>query len=282
MTDESLEATVATIKRAGYAGTSALEVYLPLLDFLERAVLRELTATTAAPIYATCRRSGFYELLRVDETPGLTDEQRVDALVDAVKARFYGEDSELDTFDPTGSPERLTTEVITEYAADPNTERAQVTDRESPVERQREAIDRVHEVGGEATVSAHTYTHLEPEDAVTIAERVTDRNADFLKIVGVDSDINKALDTIEAHLRLNERDTVPHALMAIGDPSRIVRPLSPMFGSAWVFAQPAITPGGFHSWPLVENAREILRRTDWRTAHDPTSTDFRPLIAQFA
>jgi hypothetical protein len=31
-----------------------------------------------------------------------------------------------------------------------------------------------------------------------------------------------------------------------------------MFGSAWVFAQPELVPGGFHSWPLVENVREIL------------------------
>jgi hypothetical protein len=81
--------------------------------------------------------------------------------------------------------------------------------------------------------------------------------------------MEEALDTLRGHLRLNEADVVPYALMAIGDPSRIVRPIAPMFGSAWVFAQPELSPGGFHSWPLVENAREVLRRVDWRTAYDP-------------
>ena len=42
-----------------------------------------------------------------------------------------------------------------------------------------------------------------------------------------------------------------------------------MFGSAWVFAQPELTPGGFHSWPLVGDTREMLKRVDWWTACDP-------------
>jgi hypothetical protein len=98
---------------------------------------------------------------------------------------------------------------------------------------------------------------------------MTDRGADLCKIVGVDQTLTEGLETLEAHLRLNEADTAPYALMTIGDPGRIVRPISPMFGSAWVFAQPELVPGGFHSWPLVENAREILRRVDWRTVHTP-------------
>jgi 3-dehydroquinate dehydratase len=122
-------------------------------------------------------------------------------------------------------------------------------------------------MGGEVILSAHTYKHIDPAEAVAIAERVTRRGGDFAKLVGVDRTMEDALETLEAHLRLNEAETVPYALMAIGEPSRIVRPIAPMFGSAWVFAQPQITPGGFHSWPTVENAREILRRVDWRGAY---------------
>jgi hypothetical protein len=186
-----------------------------------------------------------------------------------VAAGVDGVDFELDTFDPTGGPDAFTDAAIADHAADPDAQPAEITDDEAAVARQRAAIDRVHDAGGEVILSAHTYTHLAPAEAVAIAERATDRGADLSKIVGVDRDMDEAVETLRAHLRLNEADVVPYALMAIGDPSRIVRPLAPMFGSAWVFAQPDLTPGGFHSWPLVENAREVLRRVDWRTAHDP-------------
>lgn len=266
-----VEETVATMKRAEYAGADAFEIHLPLLSFPDSDRLAELAAVTAAPTYVTCRRGRFYDLLGVETTVDLTDQRRVDALATAVEAGFDGVDFELDTFDPTGDLEAYTDDAIAARAADPDAEPAQVTDDADAVARQRAAVDRVHDAGGDVILSAHTYTHLDPSEAVAIADRVTDRGGDFAKIVGVDRDMDEALDTLRAHLRLNETDVVPYALMAIGQPSRVVRPLAPMFGSAWVFAQPELTPGGFHDWPLVENVREILRRVDWRTAYDPHS-----------
>lgn len=269
LAEQTIEETVSALKTAEYAGARAFEVHLPLLGFPDREEIDRLTAATAAPMYATCRRGRFYELLGADEVVELDDEERVDALVDAVETEFDGVDLELDTFDPTPGPETFSEDAIRTYAADESTGMAEVTDDAEAVERQHEAIDRVHQAGGEVILSAHTYKHLPPADAVAVASRITDRGADFAKIVGVDRSMDEALETLEAHLRLNEAGTVPYALMAIGETSRITRPLAPMFGSAWVFAQPELSPGGFHSWPLVENAREILRRVDWRTVHTP-------------
>lgn len=269
VTDETLAETVTTIKQAEYAGARAFEIHLPLLDFPGPETIAELTDATAAPMYATCRRGTFYELLGADVTVSLTDEERVTALVAAVEAGFDGVDFELDTFDRTAEPDDFSRAAIDAYVTDPNEGMAQVTDDETAIRRQQAAVDRIHDAGGEVVISAHTFTHLEPPDAVAVAERVTARGGDFAKLVGVDRTMDDALDTLEAHLRLNEANVVPYVLMAIGEPSRIVRPLSPMFGSAWVFAQPELTPDGFHSWPLVDNAREVLRRVDWRTAHNP-------------
>lgn len=270
---DDFEETVATIKRAEYAGAKAFEIHLPFLSFPDPERLAELTTVTAAPMYATCRRGRFYDLLGIDRSAELTDERRTEALIEAVEAGFDGVDFELDTFDPTDGPEVYTQEGIAAYAGDPDNPPAQLTYDEAAVARQQQVVDRVHDAGGEVVLSAHTYTHLDPAEAVEIAERVTARGGDFAKIVGVDRDMDEALETLRAHLRLNEADVVPYALMAIGEPSRIVRPIAPMFGSAWVFAQPELTPGGFHSWPLVENAREILRRVDWRTAYDPHDSE---------
>lgn len=267
--DEGLERTIRTLKTAESQGARAFEVHLPLAGFPDAAELERLRSATACPIYATCRRDTFYELLGVGDVVSLSDEERTDRLVAAVEAGLAGIDMELDTFDRQPGPDSFTEEAIDRYAADPSTGPAEISDDPDAVAAQQAVVERVHDAGGDVVLSAHTYTHLDPNDAMAIAERMTERGADLCKIVGVDRTLDEGLETLEAHLRLNESDCAPYALMAIGDPSRIIRPMSPMFGSAWVFAQPEFVPGGFHSWPLVDNAREILRRVDWRTVHTP-------------
>ena len=175
---------------------------------------------------------------------------------------------ELDTFDRTPGPSEYSQDAIFECARDPETDLAEISDGGEAVKRQKAVVDRVHDRGGEVILSAHVYKHLDSDAAVAVAERIQQRGDDFGKIVGVDETMAQALDTLEAHLRLNDAVDVPYTLMAIGAPSRIVRPIAPVFGSAWVFAQPELTPGEFTSWPLVDNPREILRRTDWRSAVD--------------
>jgi 3-dehydroquinate dehydratase len=268
LAEETVEEAVRSIKAAEYDGARAFEVHLPTLGFPDGEALDRVLSTTAFPIYATIRRGAFYDLLGADAPVEMDDDERVGRLVDAVEAGFDGVDFEMDTFDPGSGPEAFTSEAIRAYADDPETGIAEITDDGGAIEKQRTSIEAIHEAGGDVILSAHTYKHLAPAEAVAIAERATERGADFVKIVGVDRTMDEALETLEAHLRLNEADVVPYALMAIGDASRIVRPISPMFGSAWVFAQPELTPGGFHSWPLVENAREVLRRIDWRSAYD--------------
>lgn len=269
LADTSLEETIVSIKRAEYEGARAFEVHLPLLDFPDAETIEKLTSATTAPMYATCRRGTFYELLGAQGVVELTDEERVDHLVSAVDAGFDGVDVELDTFEPTGGPDTFTPAAIRSYAADSSAPLAEVSDDPEAIDRQRKFIDEIHEKDADVMLSAHTFRHVPPEKAIAIAERMTERGADLCKIVGVDRSMEEAMDTIEAHLRLNEANVAPYSLMAIGDSSRIVRPISPMLGSAWVFAQPELRPDGFHSWPLVENMREVLRRVDWRSAYNP-------------
>lgn len=267
--DEGIERTIRTMKTAEYQGAGAFEVHLPLLGFPADDDIGRLAAATSCPIYATCRRGSFYELLGAGTDVTLSDTERTDAMVAAVEAGLDGIDMELDTFDRQPGPESYSAAAIEAYAEEPTAGPAEVTDHPEAIEAQSGVVDRVHDAGGEVVLSAHTYTHIGPEMAVDIADRMTDRGADLCKIVGVDRTLQDGLETLEAHLQLNGAEVAPYALMAIGEPSRIIRPIAPMFGSAWLFAQPELVPGGFHSWPLVENAREILRRVDWRTVHSP-------------
>lgn len=92
LADGSVEETVTSIKRAEYQGARAFEVHLPLLDFPDPDSIEKITGATAAPMYATCRRGAFYELLGAGESVDLTDEERTDRLLRAVEVGFDGID----------------------------------------------------------------------------------------------------------------------------------------------------------------------------------------------
>jgi len=269
LVEESIEETISTLKTAEYQGAEAFEVHLPLVDYPDEKGLERLRSATNCPIYVTCRRDEFYELLGAENVISLDDRERMNRLVEAIKAGMDGIDMELDTFDRQPGPDSFTQAAIDAYAADQSSDPAEITDDPDAIAAQRDVVNRVHNAGGDVVFSSHTYKHLKSSDAAAIAERMTDRGADLCKIVGVDRTLEEGLETLETHLQLNKMDCAPYSLMAIGAPSRIIRPLAPMFGSAWVFCQPNLIPGGFHDWPLVENAREVLRRIDWRTVHTP-------------
>jgi len=151
--------------------------------------------------------------------------------VAAVEAGLDGIDMELDSFDCQPAPEPFSEDAITAHTADPEAEPAKISDDPETIAAQTDVIDRVHEAGGEVLLSTHTYTHLAPAETVAIAERMTERGADLCKIVEVDRSLAEGNETLQSHLRLNDADVGPYALMAIGKPSRIVRPLAPIFGS---------------------------------------------------
>jgi antitoxin (DNA-binding transcriptional repressor) of toxin-antitoxin stability system len=266
VTDPSIESAVATVKTAEMQGAKAFEVHLPLLD--ADGDLARLRDATRLPMYASCRRAAFYDLFDTEVSVG-NDSDRTSRLLDAVDAGFDGADIELDTFDPQPGPDPLTEAAVLDYAAAADTGPVEVTDDADAVVDQQEFVDDVAARGGETVLSSHAYTHLSPERAVALGEQIEIRGADFAKIVGLDRTMRELLDTLEAHLALTEALSMPYVLMSIGAPSHLGRPLTPMFGSAWVFAQTDYDPGGFHSWPLVENAQAVLSRVDWRTAHDP-------------
>jgi len=177
LADHTVKETIASIRRAEYEGARAFEVHLPLVDFPDRETVAELTGATAAPIYATCRRGTFYELLGAEGAVDLPESERTDVLLEAIKAGFNGVDVELDTFGPTVEPAEFSTDGIRNYASDPDATVAQVSDDQDAIERQRAFVNAVHDRDADVMFSAHTYRHLEPADAVAIVERMTDRGA---------------------------------------------------------------------------------------------------------
>jgi len=266
--EKGVDEAIRTIRLAALEGAHAFEVHLPMLGYPDRAELARLFESTTRPVYATCRRASFYGLLGLDESAldpiRRTDEERVDELLAAVNAGAAGVDVELDTFDPTPAPEGPTATLA--RSDDEGIEPAEFTRDDRAVVRQQETVEAVHDQGAEVVLSCHPMVHISPEAAVDIGRTMEARGADLAKIVGVDRSLYDALDTFKANLRMDEAVDVPFNMMSMGDATRAARLAYPFFGSSWVFCQLTQTPGGFEAWPLVENAREVFRRTDWEPA----------------
>lgn len=252
----------ATMRAAVLEGAAAFEIHLPMLDYPDAAALADLADATTRPVIATCRRAEFYTLVGypAEDLDAIrrSDEGRVEALTDAVRAGFDGADFELDTFgegtvppDDVGGIEARLAREAEEVTLDPEA-----------VARQERAVEAIQDLGGEVLLSCHPGCHLAPEEAAAIAGLMADRGADLAKIVGVDESLAEVLDTLEANLRLRDALEIPFTMMSMGPPSRVGRPFYPFFGSSWVYCQVEHRPGGFEAWPTVENAREILRRVD--------------------
>lgn len=220
--------------------------------YLDEDTLGDLFRSSALPALA-CYYRWQYGGGQVPET----DEERMEILRMAVRAGAKAVDMVGDTFDPTPGPAAFS-DAATEYALDPESPPREVTADPDAIDRQRDEIEAIHDLGGEVQMTAHTRVHLRPEQAVDIGKRFADRGADMVKIVGVDTSWRDLLDTFSATVRLDEELDVPFLMMSHGEHGVLGRYVTPFLGSMLCFTQHEYPPGGFYLQPLTANVRAVF------------------------
>lgn len=224
---------------------------------LERSLLNEddlgeLFESTSLPSMA-CYYRWKYTGERVDED----DEERMEILRTAVRAGARAVDMVGDTFDPVPGPGEFSDEA-TAYSLDPDSPPREFTTDQDAIERQRDEIEAIHDLGGEVQLTAHTRTHLSPEQALEIATSFERRGADMVKLVGVDTSWDDLLETLEATVLLNRKLGIPFVMMSHGEHGVLGRYMAPFLGSMLCFTQHEYPPGGFYLQPLTENVRAVF------------------------
>ncbi|WP_254525716.1 type I 3-dehydroquinate dehydratase [Natrinema caseinilyticum] len=224
---------------------------------LERSLLNEsdledLFESTSLPSMAC-----YYRWKYTGERVGETDEERMEILKMAVRAGARAVDMVGDTFDPIPGPDEFSDEA-TAFSLDPESPPREFTTDPDAVERQRAEIGTIHKLGGEVQLTAHTRTHLSPEQALNIATAFEQRNADMVKIVGVDTSWDDLLETLEATVLLNRELDIPFVMMSHGQHGVLGRYVTPFLGSMLCFTQHEYPPGGFYLQPLTENVRSVF------------------------
>lgn len=103
------------------------------------------------------------------------------------------------------------------------------------IDRQREEIGAIQDLGGEVQLTAHTRTHLSPEQALEISTAFERRGADMVKVVGVDTSWEDLLETLKATVLLDRELDIPFIMMSHGEHGVLGRYVAPFLGSMLCF-----------------------------------------------
>jgi len=255
---------IRTIRLSDYDGSDAYELNLMMIgrQFIREGDLKPVFQSTVKPILVCHYRWDYEKPLSMDEG------ERIRLLVDAVRWGADGVDLEADAFDPIPGPREWSGEARN-YSLNRMSKPRDWTVNSEAVERQREVIGAVHELGGEVLMSAHTRVHLSTEQAVFMVKEMEARGADMAKLVSVDLSFEDLLDTMRTTLELSKAAGIPFIMMSHGEHSKIGRVVCPMLGSMLAFCTQPCSPAGFPLQPPIRAQRAAWDNIDWSVTKPP-------------
>lgn len=237
--------TMQNMKLAELKGARAFELNLLPLKATDED-LKDLFAFTEYPVFTTFRRKGPTSEGTIVEFKG-SEEERVQRQLDVIEFGSSGFDMEFDTFVSRKVPG------------------TQLTRDEEATKKQKGAIQRVHDLGGEVMMSCHVYNRaLAAEEAVKIGKEIEERGADLAKIVCQNYSYEDMLETFKGIIALRRKLKIPFVYFGMGEHSKLTRVVGPMLGSMLVYATVTKIPIDF-LWhqPLIEDMRETFQHVDW-------------------
>lgn len=237
----SVEEAMATMRNGEFAGSDAFAIHLRMdKALLTRENFARIARSTAKPV--------MFLLYRGDAAgwpAPASDEERVELLKMAIRAGGAAVDFPADTFDPSPREISWNPEVI---------------------DRQRRAIDEVHEMGGEVVVSSHIAEPLSTGEVLEHMLSIEKRGADFAKIVTTADTEEQYVEAVNTTLALRRELHVPFIHLISGKFALAHRFLAPKLGCAVTFCVERYSANFVTSQPPVQNMKSVLRDFCWNIA----------------
>ena len=186
------------------------------------------------------------------------DEYRISVQMEAVRSGFSSVDLRADTFD---CDSRKSLEGCKASFASANP--AEISMRPDVIEKQKQTIYEFHEMGAEVLMSAHVQVELLTEQAISLAKEIESRGADIVKIITACHNPEHALTMLNTMAALKKELKVPFLYGCFGPHSRMMRPLSPLFGSMLVFGHHQYNALSNFEKPLLKDMKELYRIINW-------------------
>lgn len=257
--DKNPDGAIATIKRAEYDGADAYDLHLMNLERKYHNVkdLRSIITTTSKPVLLLYYRWTMKGMLDIP------DEERVKAQLVGIEAGAAGLDVTADIFDPSPGPDSWTQEAHV-YSTNRKSKPREISMKPEVIKKQKELINKVHDMGAEVLMSTHTRVPMSCEQVIELAKEIESRGPDAVKIVTVALNEEDLLEAIKTTIELKKIMKVPFQFQCHGEHGKIIRIVGPMLGSMLIFCNQQFNPGGFHYQPLVRSMRKVLQNVDWK------------------
>lgn len=217
--EKTKAAAAAEIKNCYLDGADMIDLHLSCLQDRSIDYLKSIIRASRVPVLALNYNMTF------EKTPlGLTEEERVQSLLDALDAGAAGIDMQGYTFDARSEDAFFGED---KYSFTKNAPKEVVTDP-AIIAKQREVIDEVHKRGGEVLLSCHPGIPMTTEQVVDLALFLEERSPDIIKIVTkavTEEDTEEAIRTMIALKHAVKTPVSYHANGKVGMLSRIVNPI---------------------------------------------------------
>lgn len=235
LSDNNMDDTICTIRNAILDGTDAFMIHLEKMapEFINENNLRHIfNYTCDMPIYTMN--------YRIDKAK--TDEQRMEEQIMAVRAGANMIDMMGDMFDR--APRELT------YNPE-------------AIEKQKQVIAKVHELGSEVLMSSHTSVYMTAEEVLAHAQELEARGADFVKVVTRVHTEEEMVDSLKTTSVVSKALKVPFLHICQGFHGKLHRAIGPMLGSCFALCVQKYTPAGLKEKVLLRAQKNVFDNIDY-------------------
>ena len=129
------------------------------------------------------------------------------------------------------------------------------------VAKQKELIQKIHDLGAKVVMSSHTQQARNAEQILAHLREQSSRGADILKIVTRADTEEELTEAFRTTMLLKRALNKPFIQLCGGKYARPHRYLGPKFGLAVAFATPEDKPGA--EQPSIRRLRTVLDTVDW-------------------
>ena len=244
--ESTADATISAIINSEHDGAQGFMVALHSLQDAERTPenLRRIFHCSGRPMMPLVYRNS---VMTADR---FTDDARVELMMQALEAGAAACDIMGDLFDP--SPRELTRNP-------------------EAIARQKELIDRIHAMGGEALISSHMAEPRKAEEVLEHLQRQQERGADIVKIVVTCDTDEEFAESVRTTLLLKKELKVPFVHLCNGRYARLQRYVAPALGATLTFGM----RDAMAAQPTLITARPVLHELTWHMNYPDDSADIR-------
>lgn len=247
--ETTTRAAIAQIKNCLYDGADMIDLHMSCLEDSSVEALQKIIESTDLPVLALN-----YNNTYLWENAGLTEEQRVESFLRAVKAGAAGVDIQGYTYD---LPSKTGFHGEDKYSFTKGNPREIVTD-EAIIAKQCTLIEKVHEMGAEVLLSCHPRLPMTAEQVVELAAFLEKRNPDVIKIVTRAETREQLLESFKAMTLLKQEIKTPVTYHAAGKAGMLSRLVNPVLGGHMVFCVDRFNAGSTMEQVDLRTAREAI------------------------